>query len=202
MVKKTEDKLVEKQALELVSINAELVGLSDLMVNRMSDKTKQGLKDKMEGKSKSKENRNFEDEAQEKIHYVLIKGKKVPAIPTYAVKSALVEVAPYMKDLDMKKVKRTIIVESVDGNDLIPFRYKKMELDERFARPRFGAAPMPVIRPRFKDWSCEVKITFNKALITPETIINLLNLAGFHNGLGSFSPRSNGNFGRFAVKVK
>jgi hypothetical protein len=184
--------------LEKMQIKVKIKGDSDLLVNAMSDETKQDLKDKYEGKKTQRKNRDFTEEARTKIHYAMVKGKKQPALFNYAFKKGMVETSVYLGGMS-KKLTNSIQVVSVDGSDLIPFTFSKMTLDERWVRPRMGP-PMPVIRPRFKDWSCEFIIQFDKNVITPETIINLLNKTGFMNGVGSFSPRCGGSFGMYSIQ--
>lgn len=199
--KKTETKDIKADTLQLETLNLTLVGTSDLLQNKMSDATKQLLIDKMEGKATQRVNRNFEEEAKEKLYDVTIKGKKYIAVPSFALKSGIVAVTPNMKDLTKVLVRGAIVIESPSGDELIPITYKKMTLDRRFGRPNFRSPPMLIVRPRFEGWECQIRVIYNKAMITPESVINLFRNSGFHNGLGAFSPRSNGNFGRFDVKV-
>ena len=44
-----------------------------------------------------------------------------------------------------------------------------------------------------------LKIRFNAAAISPEQIINLLNWAGFHCGIGGWRHERGGTFGQYHV---
>ena len=49
-------------------------------------------------------------------------------------------------------------------------------------------------------WSADLSIRYNAGIITPEQVINLVNLAGFHVGVGEWrpgSPKKTGSFGMF-----
>jgi hypothetical protein len=54
-------------------------------------------------------------------------------------------------------------------------------------------------RPEFMPWYMDISIKFNADLITPDSIINLLNLAGFGIGLGEWRPEKSGQSGMFEV---
>ena len=54
-------------------------------------------------------------------------------------------------------------------------------------------------RPEFKQWKTTLTIKYNKSVITPEQIMNLLNYGGFANGVGEWRPSRDGSFGTFHV---
>lgn len=58
-----------------------------------------------------------------------------------------------------------------------------------------------IIRNAFHDWSVDLEVEYNKAQLSAEQIINILNWAGFHIGVGGFRKENSGNFGMFYVKV-
>jgi hypothetical protein len=66
-----------------------------------------------------------------------------------------------------------------------------------------NGAPDLRYRPEFGEWSMDLTIDYDGELIGPETIINLLQRAGFGVGLGEWrpsSPKSSGEYGRFQVE--
>lgn len=55
-------------------------------------------------------------------------------------------------------------------------------------------------RPMFADWYMDLTIDYNaNGPITPEQIVNLINLGGFTCGIGEWRPEKDGNFGMFQV---
>jgi len=38
-----------------------------------------------------------------------------------------------------------------------------------------------------------------KSLITPEQVVGLIKLAGFHIGIGGWTPQHHGNYGMFTI---
>ncbi len=43
-------------------------------------------------------------------------------------------------------------------------------------------------RPEYRDWSMEFCVVFNSRAISPEQIVNLVNIAGFGIGIGEWRP--------------
>ena len=54
-------------------------------------------------------------------------------------------------------------------------------------------------RPEYRDWSMEFDVVFNSRAISPEQIVNLVNIAGFGIGIGEWRPERSGQFGMFHV---
>ena len=85
--------------------------------------------------------------------------------------------------------------------DIIPIKYKKEMKDVRWGKTSgMTKAPRKIIRPKFIDWSCKLELTYNSEVISAEQVINLLNWAGFHMGIGGFRPQCSGIFGQYEVK--
>lgn len=59
-----------------------------------------------------------------------------------------------------------------------------------------------VVRHRawFDSWTATVPVRYNPNIITLEAVANLLEVAGFHIGIGDWRPEKNGTFGMFHVK--
>jgi hypothetical protein len=89
------------------------------------------------------------------------------------------------------------------GDRILPLVYKKELMNYDWGRQSgMTRAPCKIIRPQFNDWSCELTIMFNRSMISPEQILNILNWAGFHIGVGSFRKEKSGDYGLFEVNIK
>ncbi len=59
-------------------------------------------------------------------------------------------------------------------------------------------------RAWFPEWSCDLRIEFNEAILSADQLCQLLLAAGFGNGVGEWRPASKqsktGTFGRFTLK--
>jgi len=51
-------------------------------------------------------------------------------------------------------------------------------------------------KPRFKEWSCEFEIEIVDDMINPETLKEILEMAGKYKGVGDYRPE----YGRFAIE--
>ena len=54
-------------------------------------------------------------------------------------------------------------------------------------------------RPEFSEWSILLRIEYDTEWISADTIVNLLERAGFGIGIGEMRPQKGGEFGRFQV---
>ena len=199
IAKKTEKKIEKKVGVDIAPIKIatmqlKCVGDTPLLQEKMSEKIRQQLKDMVEGKGKEKnKTRNLSEEVEEKIHR---DDKGNVCFPTSGFKKAMVEAAPYLQGMDKKKAKGSffIIGESV------PISYKKQVTNKAMGRDSgINRAPREIWRPEFQDWSCVLTIKYNEQQITPNQIVELAKLAGFHIGVGSWTPQHSGQFGMFSV---
>lgn len=56
-----------------------------------------------------------------------------------------------------------------------------------------------VIRPKWESWSVKFTLNVDNDSITSETVKEIITNAGQYVGIGSFTPRQNGMFGRFEL---
>ena len=54
-------------------------------------------------------------------------------------------------------------------------------------------------RVEFIDWETELTVEFAPGILSPDQVVNLFNLAGFHTGVGSWRPENGGSHGQFGV---
>jgi hypothetical protein len=179
-------------------------GRTNFIMNKLSDKVRKGILAKQTGKNiKPKQQRNLSQEVQDAIHK-LSNGNV--GFPASGFQTCIVEMAK-SKHLDIgvdgKLVKGAVRICSEDPSGNIPIKFEKMEVQETWGRggDRKGT-PLTIVRPQFINWSCILPIQYDSTLITAEQIINLLNYAGWHIGMGAWSPRNGGTFGMFEVDVK
>ena len=56
-------------------------------------------------------------------------------------------------------------------------------------------------RGEFREWSSDVIIKYNSSVISPEIVVNLINLAGFSVGIGEWRVEKGGRHGMFHVEA-
>lgn len=76
---------------------------------------------------------------------------------------------------------------------------KEYEIDKRSAVNHNVKGRIISIRPKWNDWEAEFTLMVDNDTITIETIREIIENAGAYIGIGSFSPRNNGMFGRFEL---
>lgn len=69
---------------------------------------------------------------------------------------------------------------------------------EDLVRVGMGVADLRY-RAQYWPWACEFVVRFNKRVLSPEQIVNLLDTAGFAVGLHEWRPERDGDMGRFHV---
>jgi len=105
------------------------------------------------------------------------------------------------KTIDMGDVKALIAEPEFDAHVT---RVAEMGF-ELFVKPvRMGQSKHIRVRPRFREWTCDVPITLLTDDIDRDLLVQIAETAGRYCGIGDWrpsSPRSPGSFGRFAVSV-
>lgn len=168
---------------------------STYIPHRLTNEIAEEITAREVGKSKQKKLRDFDEEFERCFYYT---PDKKYGIPASAFMAAILE-GTKETEIPKAQIKRVVRVLG----DVYPLKYKKMERRVDFPR-RSGRTGAPDVRhrPEFIDWSCDIIIEYATDRISPDQIVNLLGLAGFHCGVGDWrpsSPRSSGTHGMFRV---
>lgn len=191
-------KEVKINPIQIAEMSLQITGTTPLLMEKMAERIREQLKNIQEGKGKEKnKNRDFEAEVQEKIHK---DENGNVGFPASGFKKAMVEVAPYIDGLDKKLCKGSFFVIGDLNGDLVSIKYKKQTINKTVGRDSgINRAPREIWRPEFQGWSAVLKIKFNSSQITAEQVIQLAKLAGFHIGVGSWTPQHSGSYGMFTL---
>jgi len=100
-------------------------------------------------------------------------------------------------DLPMTQIRGTVFIEG-DNAGLIPVKYKEKVMRTDWARVGKGGTDIRY-RGEVRNWSMTFFIKFNANFLSAEQAINLLETAGFSQGLGEWRPEKNGTFGTFST---
>ncbi len=189
--------------LKLGMIKITVKGLSNLIVHQFGDKTKRMISDKQQGQAAHKKGpKNPVDDWKDSLYEV--PGRPgVYGFPASGFKKAAVSACKYVDGMNMSYAKGAFHILG----DILPIKTAKTPkpvigegMREDFVRLP-GPRPVADVRYRaeFKDWSIELPVQYNSAVITPAQIANLLNIAGFSVGVGDWRPEKGGSFGMFTV---
>jgi len=191
MVRKNEEVSVE--AIELKTFDLKVEGVSPLLMHKFSDASKKEMVDKQVGVTKERQKRDIEQELLDCVHKTS-EGKI--GFPASGFKKAMAEAAPYLTDMNKKLVKGAF---QILGN-ILPIKFKKQVVNEAVCRlSGRGNVSMVRFRPEFHDWTISLPIKYNAKKITPQQIVALANVAGFHIGVGDWRPQCSGSYGMFKV---
>lgn len=214
---------VTVQPLNVQSIRFKLVGISPLVTQPMGSKARQEMLEKQTGKKKggSRELRCPEAEFLDALYWVKgepPKPKVIDGIPTLdpklvakAIKEGVFGVplagfrnamisACRNSSMKMTQASQCLFVTGkhptyaiIDGTP---------EMDNRIVRIGKGKnkTPMERFRPMFFPWSTDITIDFDRNIMSPDEVVNLLNIAGFYVGIcEGRAERSSLGWGRWKI---
>lgn len=193
MIKANKKVVVEMKPLQKTSMTVRIKGLTPLLMEKMDMRVVERYDKKKSGKIAEKDTESEEDKVEAKIWYT---EEGNVGFPASAFMKGMVEVAPY---LDMYK--KTVLSGVRVNGGIIPIEFKKQKLNTTYGRTSgISKSPRKIIRPEFTDWSCTLNIVYDASILSAEQVINLINRAGFHMGLGGYRPQCSGSYGQYEVQ--
>lgn len=203
-------KLPPKQAesihlkpIQVKLFEVRVVGISPLIVHRFSEKALKQIADKQQGKAA--EPKGPKDPNAEYLASLHVMPDSGPAgdsmarygFPAAGFKSAAVDACSFIDGITKVEARGAFHVLA-DAGGLVELKYASLRMREDFVRLNGQTADLRY-RGEFDGWECTLKIRYNAAVITPERIINLLNVGGFSIGVGEWRPQRDGSNGMFEV---
>lgn len=177
-------------------------GTTPLLQHRMTEDELFGLLGAKTEKKKDKETQTPREIAEK---YAYRDGDKF-YVPAEYLSGAFAHVASdYKQKNSVRKSLKTIArgifrptsdkfhLKDKDGKFIGDF-----EVDVRKATNHQKGA-IAVCRPRFDQWQFDAEVMIDESLVSPETVLDVLNDAGKRSGMGSFRVFKGGYFGQFQV---
>jgi hypothetical protein len=120
-------------------------------------------------------------------------------IPCPAFRAAMIDACRTV-GMVMTKAKMAVFVipdgfDKDDGTPLVKLVANAPERTESLVRNDNGGADIR-IRPMWREWQADVSLEFDADMITPESVINLLDRAGRQVGVGEGRPFSKNSVGQ------
>lgn len=184
---------IELPRLDIKQVTVRLVGDTELICHRWSEKAKQIMLGRQMGiPDAGREPKDPERDYQESLYRLPGGGYGFPSI---AFKNAAVQACTSLGKSVTKVMARQAF--HVIG-EMIPIEGTPRRRED-MVRVGQGTAD---IRHRggFPEWRCTLTIRYNARVLTAEQIINLLNTAGFAVGIGEWRSERDGSFGLFHVE--
>jgi len=177
-------------------------GDSILVLNRFSEKNKKQMEEKTQKKAVGpREARNPKDEFLAAMIYM--PDKKTPGFPSHCIKKCIVGASRFTKALPATVLNGALYVIGESGGDMVQIRGSGPHMREDDVRVgSFGNKKAMIrYRPEFRNWSMTFTVRYNADMLSLEQLINLVEIAGFSNGLGEWRAQKGGNsWGAFHVK--
>lgn len=199
--KKTDEVATIKPA-NIVRTTLRVRGTAPFVQNKFSFKAKQKMmadmaKTAAEKKGKAdRDPRNYDDDFIQAQH---ISTAGWNGIPCPAFRAAMIDACRTV-GLVMTKAKMSVFVlpdgfDKDDGTPLVRLLSGKPEKTESLVRNDNGGADIR-IRPMWREWEADVTVEFDADMITPDSVINLLDRAGRQVGVGEGRPFSKNSVGQ------
>jgi len=188
------DATITLQPIQRKTMNVRIVGDSPLICHRFDEKSRRQILDKQEKKAKQAKAAKVPEDDFNAARYIV--DHEHDGFPAAGVKKAIANAFRFADG--MKKVEINGALHVQPGIELIPITCREMVMREDTVKISMGTTDIR-FRPEYRDWSMDFDIVFNGRAISPEQIVNLVNIAGFGIGIGEWRPERSGQFGMFHV---
>jgi hypothetical protein len=176
-----------------------IIGTTPYMQARFTQKAKNQMRAKMEAgsqarKGQKREPRDFKAD-YEAAKYVSAQGWN--GIPAGAFRAAAISACKIV-GFHMSKAKLALFFEhdgfdKYEGTPLIRIEGTP-EMNEMAVRNDNGGADLRV-RPMWREWSCNLRVSYDTDMFSEQDVTNLLVRAGMQIGIGEGRPDSRKGFG-------
>ena len=199
---KKDDSIAVIKAANILQTTLNIRGTAPLVINNFSHKARQKMMDDMatpKSARKAKTERpprDYEDDFQQARH-LSVEGWD--GIPCSAFRAAMIDACRTV-GLVMTKAKMSVFVipdgfDAKDGTPLVRIKGNAPVRTESLVRNDNGGADIR-IRPMWREWECSVTVEFDADMITPDSVVNLLDRAGRQVGVGEGRPFSKNSVGQ------
>jgi hypothetical protein len=185
------------QPIKRQTMRVRIVGDSPLICHRFGEKARKQMLDKQMKKAQQSKEAKVPEDDFEAARYMTADGRD--GFPAAGIKKAIANAFRFADG--MKKVEINGALHVQPGIELVPIDGPKPVMREDTVKISMGTTDIR-FRPEYRAWSMEFDIVFNGRAISPEQIVNLVNIAGFGIGIGDWRPERSGQFGMFHVATE
>ena len=175
----------------LSRIRLTLVGDTPLIVHQWSKKAREEMLAKqMKQAVAAKEAKDPERDYLESIYR---QDDGTPGFPVIAFKAAAVTACTSVANVTKVAARQAFHI----AGELAPI-FGEHRKREDMVRVGMGTADIRY-RGEFPWWATQIDVTYNRAMLSAEMLVNLFATAGFGVGVGEWRPERDGQNGRFHV---
>lgn len=188
-------KVIQVPEPDLREVRVTIEGVTPLMTNRFPEETLEDMMNKQGKKASAGRAPRDPDEVFRNSLHSMNGGGPPYGFPGGGVKKAMAAAGYRFAGHAMTEINGAINILG----DLLTIEGSEPYRDSRYALLQ-GKTGTVAHRARFDEWKITVPIRYNASAISLEQVLNLLNLAGFSVGIGSYRPEKKGDFGQFEIK--
>lgn len=199
---KKDDGIAVIKPANIVRTTLKIRGTAPLVINNFSFKARQKMMADMSTPKSAKKAkterppRDYNDDFMQARH---LSAEGWDGIACPAFRAAMIDACRTV-GLVMTKAKMSVFVipdgfDAADGTPLVRIVGKKPERTESLVRNDNGSADIR-IRPMWREWGANVTVEFDADMITPASVVNLLDRAGRQVGIGEGRPFSKNSVGQ------
>lgn len=214
MATKTEQ-VLEIRPIELETVTLKIVGDTPLIMHAWSEKAKREMLEKQmkATKTKSRDAKNPVEDFIRSMYWLtpmptemtedgfnkaIVAGARF-GFPVTAFKQAAISASYRLGWSKDKMSLRGVFFIDGDENQMLEIKSDPPIMREDMVKVGMGTADIRY-RGEFRNWSTDMKITYNKnGQYSLEQIINIINAGGFCCGVGEWRPERDGQNGTFHV---
>lgn len=199
--KEPEKKVVQLKKLDIQRVVIRIRGTTELLVNSMSAKAKNQMREKHAGRAVKREVRNPKAD-YESAKYLDVKGRE--CVLGIGIKLMMIEAVTQFKGT----LKKNLMMGAfhVDAS-LLPILDEHGKPAKSYMRedvvkvgPFGNRAADLRYRPAYAPgWQVDIPLKFNANSVTVDILVELLNIAGFSVGYGDWRIAKKGEHGMFEV---
>lgn len=179
-------------------VEIEIVGVTPLIVNHFSQKARDMMAGNQSGVKKPKEPKRPE-ELFHGAMYLLPDGRH--GFIARGFKGAMVSAGRFFNGITMTSLRQSVFVRGEGPEQLIPLIIEEEPIMRQDpVRNATGVADLRY-RPMYEKWGAKLLIEFVPSVLSVDSVVSLVDAAGI-GGVGEWratAPKSNGDYGRFAV---
>jgi hypothetical protein len=199
---KKDDSIAVIKPANIVRTTLRIKGTAPFVQNKFSHKARQKMMTDMatpKSAKKAKSERPTRDYGDDFIQAQHRMDDTRCGIPCSAFRAAMIDACRTV-GLVMTRAKMSVFVipdgfDVDDGTPLVRIDGGAPERTESLVRNDNGSADIR-IRPMWREWGANVTLEFDADMITPESVVNLLDRAGRQVGIGEGRPFSKNSVGQ------
>lgn len=190
---------IDLQRIDFQTIEVPILGATPLIVHRWSEKAIKQMQEKQAGRgTRAKKDIRDPEAEYESSMYRMPDGS--PGFPSAAFKAAAVGAVRNFDGLTMVQAKQAMLMLGEGPELLVPI-LGEPEMRTDMVRVGMGTSDMRY-RAMFSTWGTILKVTYNPAILTVNSVMTLIQASGF-GGVGEWRPSApksaTGTFGMFNV---